>query len=37
MIQIDEIYVINVEDITAFEFVYKVDELNKITITHISQ
>ena len=26
-IQIDEIYVINVEDITAFEFVYKVDEL----------
>ena len=27
MIQIDEIYVINVEDITAFEFVYKVDEL----------
>src|SRR5690554_3831103 len=27
MIQIDEIYVINVEDITAFEFIYKVDEL----------
>ena len=27
MIQIVEIYVINVEDITAFEFVYKVDEL----------
>jgi hypothetical protein len=27
MIEIDEIYVINVEDITAFEFVYKVDEL----------
>lgn len=27
MIEIDEFYVINVEDITAFEFVYKVDEL----------
>jgi hypothetical protein len=27
MIQIDEIYVINVEDITAFEFIYKIDEL----------
>lgn len=26
-VQIDEIYVINVEDITAFEFVYKVVEL----------
>ena len=26
-IQIDEIYVINVEDITAFEFIYKIDEL----------
>lgn len=29
MIQIDEIYVIDVEDITAFEFVYKIDELEK--------